>query len=228
MPGKHVHFVEEDNSFGTPSPSWTATSLPSSTGPFTPPNAGYAHNLPMSPMQMYGAMSPTRIHPILSDLHRTPLAYDLSLPPTPAAIVDPKLSTLAFSQSATEPALPYLEISHPRLPWKLVIQPTASRGSTVTVADILAGIHANLRTNVTALEFQMAGGDPMDLGRQQRITAAYQARCARIPYGEARNKELKKGLKRIDFLEGVNMSEGLANTKYGPHIWCLKTTTSTP
>ncbi|TEB31241.1 hypothetical protein FA13DRAFT_1732680 [Coprinellus micaceus] len=168
----------------------------------------------MSPMQMYGAMSPTRIHPILSDLHRTPLAYDLS-------------PRLPFSQSATEPALPYLEITHPRLPWKLIIQPTVSRGSTVTVADILAGIHANLRTNVTALEFQMAGGDPMDPGRQQRVTAAYQARCSRIPYGEARNKELKKGLKRIDFLEGVNMFEGLANTKYGAHIWCLKTTALT-
>lgn len=93
----------------------------------------------------------------------------------------------------------------------------------VTVADVLAGIHAILRTNVTASEFQMAGSDPMDPGRAARITNAYQNRCARVPYGEARNKELKKGLKRIDFLEGVNMFEGLANTKYGPHVWCMKT-----
>lgn len=225
MPGKHVHF--EDYSLNTPSPSWTVTSLPSTTGPVTPPNAGYGRQLPMSPMQ-YQAPSglPAQPHPILSAVHQTPLAYDVSLPAVTASITDPKLSLFAFSQPATEPALPYLEITHPRLPWKLVIQPSVSKSPIVTVADVLAGIHAALRTSVTGPEFQAAGSDPMDPGRPARITDAYRNRCARVPH-ESRNKELKKGLKRIDFLEGANMFEGLANANYGPHLWCLKTSTRT-
>lgn len=227
MPGKHVHF--DDYSLNTPSPSWTATSLPSTTGPITPPNVGYGRQLPISPMQYQGVSGlPAQPHPILSTLHQTPLAYDVSLPAATASITDPKLSLFAFSQAATEPALPYLEITHPRLPWKLVMQPSVSGSTMVTVADVLAGIYAALRTNVTASEFQMAGSDPMDPGRSARITNAYQNRCARVPYGEARNKEMKKGLKRIDFLEGVNMFEGLANTKYGPHVWSMKTSMRTP
>ncbi|KAJ3504582.1 hypothetical protein NMY22_g17873 [Coprinellus aureogranulatus] len=225
MPGKHVHF--DDYSLSTPSPSWTVSSLPSSTGPITPPNAGYARQLPMSPMQATSVL-PARPHPILSALHQTPLAYNLSYPPTTASITDPKLSLLAFSQAATEPALPYLEITHPRLPWKLVIQPTVSGSAVVTVADVLAGIHASLRTNVTAPEFHIAASDPMDPDRAARITNAYQNRCSRVPYGEARNRELKKGLKRIDFLEGLDTFEGLANTKFGSQVWCMKTTTPTP
>ncbi|TEB28205.1 hypothetical protein FA13DRAFT_1595824, partial [Coprinellus micaceus] len=122
-------------------------------------------------------------------------------------------------QQATEPALPYLEITHPQLPWKLVVRPTA--GTIVAVADVIAGIHTNLRTGISATEFQVAGGDPADPGRQQRITAAYQARCGRFPQGAARKKELQKGVKRIDFLEGINMFAGLVSTKDGAHIWRL-------
>ena len=177
-------------------------------------------------MKIYRETSRTRIHPVLSDTHQTPLTYDLSLPPSTSAVTDLKFSKVeldVYKQPATAPGLPYLEITHPQLQWKLAVRPTVSGGTVVTVADVLTAIHTGLRTSITAAEFQVAGGDHTDPRRQQRISAAYRARCDCFK-GDAKQKELRKGVKRIDFLEGVRMFAGLVSTKDGAHVWRLRTT----
>ncbi|KAF5339136.1 hypothetical protein D9611_011136 [Ephemerocybe angulata] len=207
MPGKHVHFA--DPGLDTPSPSWTISSLPSSTGPITPPQA--------AGIALPSVAGPCYVHPVLAPSLNIQLDFDVSLPSSAATIRDPKLSQYALTQPATGPALPYLEIIIPSLPWRLIIYNNAERGGVVTVSDVLAGIYANLRTGVTGPEFNGVSEEA-----RAGITKAYTQRCTRGATSDAAAKQLKKGVKRIDFLQGRNTFQGLTPTKL-PHVWVMDT-----
>ena len=210
MPGKHVRFA--DSVIDTPSPSWSDASLPSTVGPITPPSNPFP--LP----SLHGSI--VRIHNLLGASFAEPqLVYDVSLPAQTALPRDPTVSSWVLSQPATEPVLPFIEIISPRLPWRLAIYP-AQRGSpVVTVGDVLAGIYAHLRTPVSAAEYALVGQEDV----QRRIGDAFRRRCKRQPSAEAVARETGKGLKRVDFLEGVNVFGGLSTTKEGGHVWQMNT-----
>ncbi|KAG2028661.1 hypothetical protein BDR03DRAFT_643259 [Suillus americanus] len=79
MPGKHVRFNEENilyspaPSDSTPSPTISESSLPSSTGPNTPP-------------QLFMRLGPVNIHPLLAyHSYVSPINYNVSYPPNTAS-----------------------------------------------------------------------------------------------------------------------------------------------
>ncbi|RXW21469.1 hypothetical protein EST38_g4387 [Candolleomyces aberdarensis] len=209
MPGKHVRFA--DSIPETPSPTWTISSLPSSTGPITPLPVGYA----LPPMQ--GLFAVCRINPILAASMTPRVIYDVSLLPSTVVPRDPKVPDYVLSEPATEPPVPYMELVSSRIPWKIIIHPSNREVSIVTVGDVIAGIYRNLRLPVSPAEFSLV----QSKDQQTRISDAYRRRCKRLPTAEAIAKDLKKGLKRVDFLEGSNIFSGLSATKEGGHVWQL-------
>ncbi|TFK23772.1 hypothetical protein FA15DRAFT_670155 [Coprinopsis marcescibilis] len=209
MSGKHVHFAP-DAYPGTPSPSFSVSSLPSSTGPFTPPT----HYQSLVPTLPAGSI---QVHPFLR-LSPVPMVdYDISLRAETARPRDHRISAAQWqhilTQPATEPALPYMEIRSPSLPWCIAIYPSSKGSLVVTVADVLYGIYASLRTGVTRDEYAL---NPQ---LQPYVDAAYRHRCKNLADPVAIDTESKKGVKRIDFCLENNSFVGLSSTKQGGHVW---------
>ncbi|KAG2008859.1 hypothetical protein CC2G_014245 [Coprinopsis cinerea AmutBmut pab1-1] len=212
MPGKHVHFA--DAFPATPSPSFSVNSLPSTSGPYTPQSVTLGY-LPLPPTYS-GVFS---IHPVLKYSTSPVLAFDISLPTTSIQPRDPNVTPYVLAQPATEPPLPFLEITAPGLPWKITIHPVNKNTPVpiVTVADVLHGIYASLRLPISQAEYNLI---PSEQARS-RINDAYRYRCKRLADPQAVERESKKGIKRIDFLTENTTFMGLSSTKHGGHVWQL-------
>ena len=90
----------------------------------------------------------------------------------------------------------------------------AGAGHFVTVSDVINGTHRALRLTVSKAEYAAL---PSAAARQ-RVTDAYSHRCARTPDAKAKQAEMRKGLKRIDFFVDENRFMGLSSTLLGPHV----------
>ncbi|KAF7428516.1 hypothetical protein PC9H_007740 [Pleurotus ostreatus] len=212
MPGKHVRFAADIPA--TPSPTWSQFSLPSTSGPKTP-----------SPVSHYGLDSPyftkplpqmtVQIHPALGYSTTPHLNYDISCHPSTLTPAHPSLSPAILSEAATRPPLPSITLVSQYLPWKLEIKPTV--GHFVTVSDVINGMYRALRLTVSKVEYAALPS----LAAQQRVTDAYSHRCARILDSSAKQVEMQKGLKRIDFFVNKNRFMGLSSTPLGPHVWSI-------
>ena len=218
MPGlpKHVTFAESNDVYEfdddelvppTPSPSHSVPSLPSSPAVATPPSL----QKPMRPLPP--TSGPTAIN------------FKLGYSPTPSFIYDVSLHTSSIrlnngpsrspslipesilNENATYPPLGELVIIAP-LPWKITIK--ARPGCCVTVLDVLEQLYLRLRTPVTQAEYAQEGDNS-----RRAISGAFHTRI------NGNKEEMKKGLKRVDFLKGRNTFLGLVSTKEGPHVWRL-------
>ncbi|KAJ7651988.1 hypothetical protein DFH06DRAFT_1331207 [Mycena polygramma] len=203
MPGKHVHFSEDVVFPPTPSPSYSVSSLPSSYGPYTPPqNNAY---LP-------GAAFTT--HPVLGWAGPTPyLSFDVTLPHgnvQPTKNIPPSV----LHEQATSPPLSSLVLVHPSLPWQIAVH--ATRGRAVTVSDVLSGIYTSLRQQASAAEY-----GSLTPVRQKEVTAAYTRRWTRMPNPSGQAVEKAKGLKRVDFLGPTVAFAGISQSQMGPNCWNL-------
>lgn len=218
---RHVRFGVDDRHISdTPSPSWSDASLPSSTGPITPPNR--ETELPMH--------SAYRAQPALSaSKPEGRLVYDLSLPPHTVSLPSSKANSNMrdiLMQSAAVPNLHLLEFSHPKLGKKMYIHartsdPTTASKAFLTVADVMKGLYANLREPVSEKDFNK---EPKE--RRDRITRAFLQRISRVGKkdGPEYRAERDKGLKRIDWLEGEDMFLGFEHASDGVgHHWSLVT-----
>ncbi|KAJ7139522.1 hypothetical protein C8R44DRAFT_764689 [Mycena epipterygia] len=204
MPGKHVHFSEDVLFPPTPSPTYSSSSLPSSSGPFTPPQVGaYLPN-------------GVAVHPVLQFTGPQPhLFFDVTLP-----IQNLRLSTNipaeVVNEHATAPPLPSIVLSHPRLrAWEITIKPKA--GKYVRVGDVLEGIYTSLRKPATGQDYDSLPSR----AAQSEVTAAFTRRWTRIPDMTAKSVEKSKGLKRVDFLGSTVTFAGLFPSKQGPNYWVL-------
>ena len=63
---------------------------------------------------------------------------------------------------------------------------------------------------MTQAEYALEGDNS-----QRAISGAFHTRI------NGNQDELRKGLKRVDFLKGRNVFMGLVCTKEGPHVWRL-------
>jgi hypothetical protein len=216
MPGKHVRFNEENifyspaPSESTPSPSTSESSLPSSTGPITPPQF----------REFFMQLGPVAIHPILAyDPYVFPINYDISYPPNTARAnirASPiNLDTHCLAQPATNPPIPVLSLQNDFLPWRCEIR--ASTTHYVTVEDVLIQLYRFLRTPGTRVEFKAAPSQHV----RDAIAETYHNRCLRASSADAYAEEQRKGLKRVDFLMGRTTFMGLSSTKLGPDAWVL-------
>ncbi|KAJ3767578.1 hypothetical protein FB446DRAFT_754446 [Lentinula raphanica] len=153
----------------------------------------------------------TRIHYLLAfaPYQIPPIPYDLSTHPS---ILRSFISSEILSEPATEPAVSLLHITCPHLHWEFTITPTTKpqrshkTTSHVTVFDVLYTLFRALRLAVHKVEYE-ALPSPEAIAS---VNEAYYARCNSIVEVNARQEELVKGIKRVDFLMGRNRFLGLS------------------
>ena len=204
--GKQVHFAP--NTFPpTPSPTFSATSLPSSGGPITPLSASFKGlSLPRLPC---------KIHPALGVSNTPLILYDVSYPPSTLRLRNPSISLQVLLEPATQPPLPFIVIISPQLPWRLTV--SAKQYSYVTVSDLLEGAYHALRLNATQTEYELLPSKEM----KATVSESYKRRYNRLSNLEERERERTRGLRRIDFLGTRNNFLGLSSTQEGAHVWQL-------
>ncbi|KAJ8580467.1 hypothetical protein M405DRAFT_834299 [Rhizopogon salebrosus TDB-379] len=210
MSGKRVHFNEENIFYSrsaTPSPTLSDSSLPSSSGPYTPPQ----HLIPLGPV----AISPLlayhpRVFPINYDVSRTPNMAYANIQASPI-----HLDSYHRAGPATNPPISVLSLQSELLPWLCEIR--ASTQPYVTVEDVLSQLYRFLRTPATRDEYNAV---PSQSARD-KVAETYRSRCSRISSAAEKAEELSKGLKRVDFLMGRTTFMGLSSTKLGPDAWVL-------
>ncbi|KAF8164071.1 hypothetical protein BJ912DRAFT_890300 [Pholiota molesta] len=214
MPGKHVHFNAASYAgSSTPSPSFSTSTLPSSPGPFTPPPLGYGSPYRSAPLPGIEAS----LHSVLAAGPNPAVAYDLCYPPESLKPLIHTLPANIFEQPATSPPVPFMEISCPKLPWRITVMPRSKKIGYVTIGDVFAALYRALRLNVSQEEFALV---PSAEG-QTIINNAYRFRYKRQPDAQSYQEEKDKGLKRVDFLGLQTRFMGLVPAKGGAEGWIL-------
>ncbi|KAF9501627.1 hypothetical protein BDN71DRAFT_725398 [Pleurotus eryngii] len=189
-----------------PSPSSPHHVQPSHSGPPEMDSPYSTKPLPRMTMQIHLALGYTT----------TPhLNYDISCHPSTLTPAHSSLSPAILSEVATRPPLPSITLVSQYLPWKLEIKPTIR--DFVTVSDVINGMYRALRAAVSKAEYAALPS----LAARQQVTDAYSHRCARILDPSAKQVEMQKGLKRIDFFINKNRFIGLSSTSLGPHVWSI-------
>ncbi|RDX51618.1 hypothetical protein OH76DRAFT_1401025 [Lentinus brumalis] len=235
MPGKHVHFVDGP---GTPSSTFSGSTLSSSSGPATPPPVWYSPPTStkgsLSSPYLGAQLAHVQMHPVLAATDGyAPLDWDMSLPAESARVqvahYPSRLTDTLVSEAATNPPLPSLSIICTCLPWTITVTPT--RGAIwsapyVTVGDVLHTLHRTLRLGVTDPEMGV-----IDAPARDRVHDAYVRRYRRVIDPRERDAEKAKHIKRVDFLRdyrafyGLSLAQGGLPAKRIPHgaVWVLHT-----
>jgi hypothetical protein len=232
MPGmmKTVRFAEENDTYSyppTPSPTSSESTLPSSSGPLTPPPLNHAlspysyTSLPGEgraiPVDVAKSVA-VRIHDVLALSRQPKIAFDVSYDPSTTILAS--LTPRVLAAAATTPPLPSLTILSTFLPWNINIRPASQKpGAFVTVADVLTGLYRGLRLPVTPVEFDHIP----TIADKERVNRAYEHRYERINRNDTVGayEERRKGVKRVDFLMGNHRFLGLSATVKAPDVWRL-------
>ncbi|KAJ7171815.1 hypothetical protein C8R43DRAFT_979534 [Mycena crocata] len=210
MPGKHVHFSSDVEYPETPSPAYSYASLPSSSGPRTPPN-------PYLPLHAGPGIT---TNPALAATKHTsiPLYFDVTIPTQNITCLLSNISRKQLlCEPATAPTLPSMVITHPLVPhWQISVKP--SEGVRyVRVCDVLEAIYTSLRLQATGADFSR-----LTPHQQNTVTAAFTRRWMKIPDRTGQTIEQAKGLKRVDFLGNAIYFAGLMQSpQNGPNHWTL-------
>ncbi|KAG5639055.1 hypothetical protein H0H81_007313 [Sphagnurus paluster] len=223
MPGKHVRFAPTTKvqSLGTPALSASSLSPASSSAPLTPPT--YAGALPGPSPYVVSfpttrppeVVAPVRLHALLQASSSPALNFDLTLPPSTITSHHQGIPQRVLAEPATKPALPSLTIVVPYLPWTITVRP--SRGTFVTVIDVLETVYNKLRTNVSAQEYHALPSEK----DKRRVTSAYEQRYRRIRSSREYEDEKRRGVRRVDFLMGYTRFMGISLR--GPDVGVLTT-----
>lgn len=191
-------------------------------GPYLTPQDPYAQKHQRTPPSPVTPLT-TAIHPLLSVVaHAHPstqpfvwpvYAHPNSLQPTVALSPSPSSPTPGYpippatlALPATSPSVPKLKIRCALLPFEIAVPASQAFGHAyVTVGDVLAELHAQLRMQVSQDEYRRlcSGGGQV----QQSVNAAYMSRCASLRHG--RRDEEQQGIRRSDLLMGSQLFAGL-------------------
>ena len=241
----HARFNEDPvsvvRSFSSPASS--ISSLYSSPGPSPPPPLpDVAFSSPThSPSHAPISSFPSPPHPRVYTPSPIPQAYTLPyIPPHPvtprvylhAALAAPglqydmrykpdhsnlRLSPAVLAEPASSPPLRSLRIrvAHLpcRLPWHCTVRPDPKLSpgdAVVRVQDVLVCLNFHVRTQVKADEYHA-----MDKGSRREIFQAFERRVAHDP------AQRQKGVRRIDFLHGHIIAQGLVRAQSKDDVWDL-------
>ena len=188
----------------------SASSIPSSSGPITPPQTSYAPHFPISSIPNFPT-KPPRAHPLLES---AAFIWDLIEKPTTIVVNNHKISSQLLVEQATNPPLPALSITSSLLPWTIHVR--AFNGSYVTLEDLFDVIYHSLRINIATNEFIS-----FHQTDQTRVTRAYMQRYRRFRNITAHDHEQRGGMKRVDFLMGRTRFHSITNTGRRPDEWQL-------
>lgn len=105
---------------------------------------------------------------------------------------------------ATAPALPSLTIESPRLPWAITAHPSGRAARFLTVADVIDAIWDVLRLQVDQAQFD----------DWETMTGRPEKRSGWLTY--------RRGMTRLDLLEGKTRFVGLSESSTGCDNWVLE------
>lgn len=214
-PKKHVTFLLPSSTRPialsplppTPSPSYSQSSLPSTSSLWTPPSATY-HLLPshipphaFSPIHQSAIVLPPAVpsvHDLLSSPHGVRL--DVAYPPHPDVIC---VHPTHLDQFATSPPMHTMKLTAHGLPWAIRVEPSESF-PCVTVGDVLYALYTSLHMHVKKDEWETN-----TKAVQDSVSVAWHGRLDRISNYADRLREGQKGVRRIDFLLGRTCVRGL-------------------
>jgi len=112
-------------------------------------------------------------------------------------------------QPTTEPPTTFMRLYHTHLPWYIDVVP--SGGSYVTLRDLFAAICHTLAFRICSADYY---NDELDDEDREALRLAWDERCRD-------ESERVDGVKRVDFLRGKYMFQGLTRGKSG--MWQLRT-----
>jgi len=119
-----------------------------------------------------------------------------------------QLSPAQLREPATRPPLSEFEIRISGYQWTVKITPWAPSGpdgsGPVTVLDVLDHLYGSMHTAVTREEYNRATP-----ALRTSLSHAFAARIGAIWDPVSREVEMSKGLKRLDFLLGKDLFDGL-------------------
>lgn len=144
---------------------------------------------------------------IYLDLRTNPLSPGSTLD-FPSLAREP--NSLDLAQLVTQPSAQALRLYHPRLPWYIDINQTHPNG--VTLFDVLGQMWQQLDLQISGKHWY---NEEVDDKLRAAITDAWTERCG------GNEVEMSQGVKRIDWLRGKVIFEGLVKGKNG--MWEIKT-----
>lgn len=159
----------------------------------------------ISPYLRYSGQDP----PVYWDMRTKPttvLFRDLVKPPREGE----------FTRFVCEPPAQLMRIYHARMPWYVDVRAT-NNPVGVTFADLFREIYEVMQVQIIDADFN---NDEVDEEERRRITAAYRSRIG------SDQPEAMKGIRRVDYLMGKVVFEGLVKGKEG--LWEMKTTKPIP
>ena len=193
----------------TPSPAYSQTSLPSTAGPFTPPNL----NVPPPPhafspvkkspviphhntSHFFSAIPTSPAPPSLHDLLANPqgVRLDVAFPPHQDRL---RIHHSHLSLAATHPPAKVMKIVATGLPWSIIVEPTTTSSPFVTVLDVLHALYTSLHKPIKQAEFEAVSQSYRD-----SISKAWHHRLDKIPFPSDAKAEKGRGVRRMDYLLG--------------------------
>jgi hypothetical protein len=193
----------------TPSPTYSDYSLPS-PGPITPPS------LPHRPLsQPWPQPNTIQSHPAIAamcfDIAHAPsripppLSPRRGLSPGPLSPL-PGFEPAVLDEPATYPPLPHITLISEFLPWCIHVEASDVLSvPVVTVFDVLHTLHLNLRVPIVQCEW--ANLPPH---MQSAVTSQFYQRLDGIRDINSRDDQMRKGVRRIDYLCGRTRLVGLS------------------
>ena len=144
--------------------------------------------------------------------------WDIQAGPSAVLFRDLERPPLAgeFTRFVCEPPARLMRIYHARMPWYVDVQ-ALNNPVGVTFSDLFHAIYTVMQIQIVDADFH---NDELDEEEQKRITTAYRKRVG------SDQAEALKGIRRVDFLMGRVIFEGLVKGKEG--LWEMKTTKPIP
>ena len=227
----------------TPSPTFSISSFPSPPQPTTP-SSSRSYYAPLPPLATYAMVQ--HVHPaVLYSGRVPPLYFDITVSPSQLADTVPqkpskggwlsKCSRPSAQQSpltgrsaspvrfelslldepVTYPHMNSIVLFSDLLPWSTRVEaPTPD--DVVTIFDVLQSLHTVLRIPVSKSEW-----NSLSAHAQDSISAAFYRRLGGIRDHSLREKQLKKGVRRLDFLLGDTKLLGISAVPNKPGVFTL-------
>ena len=227
----------------TPSPTYSISSLPSPPQPSTP-SSSRSYYVSLPPLATYGMVQ--QVHPaVLYSGRVPPLYFDITVAPSqladpvpqkpskggwlpkcshPSAQQSPltgrSASPVCFELSlmdepVTYPHMNSIVLFSDLLPWSIRVE-AATPDDVVTIFDVLQTLHTVLRIPISKSEW-----NSLSAHAQESISAAFYRRLGGIRDHTFREKQLKKGVRRLDFLLGNTKLLGIAAVPDKPGVFTL-------
>ena len=203
----------------TPSPTLSESTASSLATPPTPQSLFLTMPLPASKPQIHPAITYTGIPPYL--------CFDLAFPPSYLLVPDSpsigsdrssasshsfeNVNLSLLSEQATYPASPSITLITEALPWSITV---TAKSAFVTVYDVLQALHSSLRLQVTKTEWASLSRASQDV-----IAASFHKRAGGFANRLKREKQLGKGVRRLDFLVGRTRLFGISPFGKQPDVF---------